>query len=263
VSDPTTQIDERRQNLAAGLMVAMTFCTRLPLGTVAVADAHALSRASWALPIAGAMVGGLGALAYWLALMLHVGSWPAAAVALAVTMLLTGCLHEDGLADTADGFGGGVSRERKLAIMRDSRIGTFGACALLVSFALRWSALASIAVPLQGVLALLAAHVSARALLPAFMRFVGPARTDGLSAQAGRPSVTSAAAAGLIAVVVLAASFGPAGTIVALVLLTIAAVSIGWLSSRQIGGQTGDVLGALEQIGEIVVLLTAAGLQHG
>jgi len=254
--------DERRTSLATDLVVAMTFCTRLPLGSAALGDRHDIARASWALPIAGAVVGILGASAYWIALKLGVALWPASAIALAVTMLVTGCLHEDGLADTIDGFGGGASREHRLAIMRDSRIGAFGTCALIVSFALRWSALASIADPLQGALALVAAHVSARAVLPPFMQVVGPARTDGLSAQAGRPTMLNSIAAGAIAVVALAVSLGPVETLLALLLLTIAGVTIGWLSVRQIGGQTGDVLGALEQIAEILVLLTAASLQH-
>jgi adenosylcobinamide-GDP ribazoletransferase len=237
----------------------MSFCTRIPLGILA-GDKPDLARASWAMPVAGALVGAAGALAYWVAFRLGVPPLAVAALAIAVTLLMTGCLHEDGLADTADGFGGGATRERKLEIMRDSRIGTFGVCALIVSFALRWSALASIAAPLQVAAALIGAHVAARAVLPAFMRLVPTARTDGLAAQAGRPPLESAIVAVVIGIVVLGIALGVVGAVWAIILLALAAAFMAWLATRQIGGQTGDVLGTVEQIGEIIVLLIAAGL---
>jgi adenosylcobinamide-GDP ribazoletransferase len=244
--------------IVCDLAIAISFCTRIPLGTLA-GDSPNLARASWAMPVAGAIVGIAGALTYWIAFRLGLAPLAAAAIALAATLLITGCLHEDGLADTADGFGGGTSRERKLEIMRDSRIGTFGVCALLVSFALRWSALATIVTPLQVAAALIAAHVAARAVLPAFMRFVSPARADGLAAQAGRPPFESVLAAALIGVVVLGITLGPIAMVWAII-LPLGAASMAWLATRQIGGQTGDVLGAVEQIGEIIVLLVAASV---
>ena len=88
---------------------------------------------SWTFPVVGAGVGALGALVYWLADRLGLDPILSAILAVAATLLLTGCLHEDGLADTADGFGASVSRERKLDIMRDSEIGTYGASALILS----------------------------------------------------------------------------------------------------------------------------------
>jgi adenosylcobinamide-GDP ribazoletransferase len=173
---------------------------------------------------------------------------------------MTGCLHEDGLADTADGLGGGRDRARKLEIMRDSRLGTFGACTLMMSLLLRWTALAAMAGPMAVAAALIAAHVAARAALPVFMRFVPPARLDGLSAQAGPPALRSAAVAGLLGVLALVAILGLAATVIGLILATCAGLLVAWLSIRQIGGQTGDVLGALEQIIEIVILLTALAM---
>jgi len=245
--------------IVSDVALALSFCTRISTGALTGDDPN-LARASWAMPIAGAIVGIAGASAYWIAFRLGVPPLPSAAIALAATMLLTGCLHEDGLADTADGFGGGVTRERKLEIMRDSRIGTFGVCALIVSFALRWSALATMAAPLQVAAALIAAHVAARAILPAFMRLVPPARPDGLSAQAGRPPLESAGVAALIGIIVLGIALGPLATLGAIILLALAGAFMAWLATRQIGGQTGDVLGALEQICEIIVLLVAASV---
>ena len=245
--------------IVSDLALAISFCTRIPVGRL-VGDSADLARASWAMPVAGAIVGAAGAVAYWVALRFEVPPLPAAALALAATLLLTGCLHEDGLADTADGFGGGASRARKLEIMRDSRIGTFGVCALIVSFALRWSALVSQSTPLQAGAALIAAHLAARAILPAFMRFVAPARPEGLSAQAGRPPVESAVAAGLIGAIALGIALGPIATLSVIILLALASSFMAWLCIRQIGGQTGDVLGALEQTAEIIVLLVAASV---
>jgi adenosylcobinamide-GDP ribazoletransferase len=255
-----TSPTRRPTDLVSDLATAITFCTRLPLG--ALSGDGDLKRASWALPVAGAIVGVVGALAYWVAFRLGVTPLSAAVIALLATSLLTGCLHEDGLADTADGFGGGASRERKLAIMRDSRIGTFGVCALIASFALRWSTLVTLADPIHVATALIAAHIAARATLPAFMRFVAPARADGLSAQAGQPPLVSVVTAAVLAIVALGVTLPPLPAIVALIGLIIAGVFMAWLSTRQVGGQTGDVLGAVEQIGESVVLLTAATWWH-
>jgi adenosylcobinamide-GDP ribazoletransferase len=249
-------------SLAADLKISILFCTRLPLDANSPQhvpiDGGDVARASWAMPIAGALVGGIGALVYWAAYQFGLPSWPAAALALAATVATTGCLHEDGLADTADGFGGGNDREHKLAVMRDSRLGTYGACALSASFFLRWSALATIADPLSVAMALGAAHASARAALPAFMRFVRSARSDGLSAHAGRPPWQSAAAAGVLGAIALLIGLGPIGAITGLFLLTCASVFMAWLSMKEIGGQTGDVVGAVEQENEILILLAAA-----
>jgi len=173
------------------------------------------------------------------------------------TLVVTGCLHEDGLADLADSFGASA-RERKLEIMRDSKIGTYGVCALFMSLLLRSAALASIADSLLAAPVLVAAHMAARAGMPLFMRLVPPARADGLSVGVGTPPRASATAAVLIGIVALAVGLGPAAGVCAFALIAVAFASLAWLSVRQIGGQTGDVLGALEQIGEIVVLLVAA-----
>src|SRR5204863_1906899 len=105
---------------------------------------------------------------------------------------LTGALHEDGLADTADGFGGGRDRDDKLRIMRDSRQGSFGVVALVLSIALRAAALGTIGEPIHVTLALIAAHAASRGVLPVLMHVLTPARPDGLGASAGRPSRTAA-----------------------------------------------------------------------
>src|SRR5437868_1519353 len=133
------------ETLVADLKAALMFFTRLPIPNGAAMEEGALARATWAAPVAGVVVGLIGALVYWIAWKLNVPPLPSAVLALAATVAVTGALHEDGLADVADGFGGGKTIERKLEIMRDSRIGTYGVCALILSFMLRAGALSAIA----------------------------------------------------------------------------------------------------------------------
>jgi adenosylcobinamide-GDP ribazoletransferase len=205
-------------------------------------------------------VGLAGALVYAFAHALNVPQLAAAVLAVAATVIVTGALHEDGLADVADGFGGGTTRERKLEIMRDSRIGTYGVCALILSFLLRVAILASFgnAGLVAGVL--VTAHAAARAPIPAFMSLVPPARLDGMSADAGRSPQSSAAVAALLGFLALVFGLGFGAGVIAAILLCAAFAFMAWLCNRQIGGQTGDVLGALEQIGEIVVMLVATAM---
>src|SRR5258708_7470910 len=184
---------------AAELNIWVIFLTRMPLAAPTAILKGDVSRALWAAPAVGSAVGAVGAAVYWLVHLLHVPDLPAAALAIAATVAATGALHEDGLADVADGFGGGATRERKLEIMRDSRIGTYGVCALVLSFMLRVGVLASLGRPALMATALIAAHAMARAPMPAFMRLVPPARADGMSAQAGGPPRATAIAAGTLA----------------------------------------------------------------
>jgi adenosylcobinamide-GDP ribazoletransferase len=244
-------------NLAADLKIAVLFSTRLPLAHASRVEGVDIARASWAMPIAGALVGAVGAAVYWLAYKLGLAPLICATLTIAATLGVTGCLHEDGLADTADGFGGGATRERKLDIMRDSRTGTYGACALVLSILLRVGSLAILAEPALVAPALIAAHVAARATLPIFMRSAPPARADGLSVDAGRPTLANAVTAGLIGVATLALALSLTSALVGLIVLAVALACMARFSMRQIGGQTGDVAGALEQVGESLVLLVA------
>lgn len=237
------------------LQASLRFMTRLRYGSPAAQSG--LAPAVWAFPVAGVVVGFIGAVVYWLAHRIGLPSWPAAVLALAATMAVTGCLHEDGLADTVDGFGGGASREGKLDIMRDSRIGAYGVCALAVSVLLRASALSSLAQPALVLPALIAAHAAARAAMPVLMHFVPPARSDGLSAAVGRPAGERTALAAVLGIVIVTFCLGPRAGLEAIVLVAIAATLLARLSRSQIEGQTGDVLGALEQVSEIIVLLVA------
>ncbi len=238
--------------LAAGLL------TRLPLGRDT--EPGALARAGRAMPLVGVLVGLLCGLAYWLALGLGLTTPLAAAAALAAGVLVTGALHEDGLADVADGFGGGATRERKLEIMHLSNVGTYGVLALAFSLALRAGSLSAIGQAGAVALALVAAHALARAAPPLLMSLLPLAREDGLAADVGRVEPAHAwTAAGLGAAIALAAlGLGPG--LLAILTAALALALVAALAKAQIGGYTGDVLGAAEQAAEAAVLLSLAAL---
>lgn len=241
------------------IALCIGFFTRIRVTLPDTLPPDALARSVWAFPVAGAAIGALAALVMVVALKLGIDTGAAAMIALAATMLLTGALHEDGLADTADGFGGGGDGPGKLAIMRDSRIGSYGVLALIVSVVLRALCLAAIARHGEGAICagLVAAHAAARGGLPTLMAWLPRARSDGAAAMAGRPTTPDAAKAALLGAGALLLFLGPPGGILALLLTAGAVYSVGQLASRQIGGYTGDVLGALEQVIEIVILLVA------
>jgi len=231
---------------------ATSFLTRVPMPQIG--GAAGFPRAMRVFPLVGAAIGlGLGCL---LLIVLKLGVPPlaAAALTLGAGALLTGALHEDGLADVADGFGGGRDIAAKLAIMRDSRLGTFGTLALLVSFSARFTALADLP-SAHVVAALVSSHALARAVIPALAMALPPARPDGLAAGAGRPDPPVVGTALALAVVIALVCLPWGTAALALLLAVLAGVSAGWLAQRQIGGVTGDVFGAAEQVGETVLLV--------
>lgn len=244
--------------LSTELRTGLAFLTRLPLVPAVAASGTDISRASWTFPVIGTGIGALGAIVYAIGHGFSLPPLVCATLAVMSTLVLTGALHEDGLADTADGFGGGTTQERKLEIMRDSRIGTYGASALILSMVLRVGAIASLGEPALAAAALIAANAGARAALPVFMRGVERARPDGLAAEAGAPPQSSAGIALLIGLAIVWLCLGFGAMLLALVLGGALLFAMAWLSTNQVGGQTGDVLGAVEQACEILILLVAA-----
>ena len=253
---PSTLLESLR-NWTDDLGLAGSLLTRIPLPQPAAVTPDGMARAQRAFPLIGAIVGLAIGIFDRCLLAIGIPELAAAALALGAGALLTGALHEDGLADVADGFGGGRDREKKLAIMRDSRIGSYGVLALLVSFVAKCSALASL--PLVEIIpALVVAHALARAAIPVVTINMPFARDDGLGKSAGRPDIASAIIAVVIGVVIalLCLPFGMA--VFAVIVAAVAAAVIAVLAWRQIGGVTGDVFGAIEQATETAVLLLLA-----
>jgi adenosylcobinamide-GDP ribazoletransferase len=215
------------------------------------------ARAHRAFPVVGALIGAAVGLVYLALHAVGVPSLAAAALALGASALVTGALHEDGLADMADGFGGGRDKAGKLEIMRDSRLGTYGALILLVSFVAKVSALAVL--PAKSVLpALIAGHALSRGILPVMAMRMPYARADGLAAAAGKPDAATAAIAITFALLIVFLVLPWAEAFGAALVAAAAAICVAMLANRQIGGQTGDVLGGAEQVAETAILLLLA-----
>jgi len=234
------------------ILVAFALLTRLPVPVDHVRAGQRGAAAAWAYPLVGltlgAAAGALAALALWL----DVPRGMAAGLALAVLAISTGAMHEDALADFADSLGG-KDREHRLAIMKDSHVGAFGALALMLGVLIRWSGIA----PLSGwslICDLALVGAVSRAAMVLAMVALPNARTNGLSSATGRPSrntVYLALAIGLASSVVF---IGWAG--LWLFGISLAAMQpILWLAHRTLGGQTGDVLGSAQQFAEIAALM--------
>jgi len=246
-----------KQGWYSDLKICFCVLTRIPVYIGISPEDFSISKASRFFPIIGAVIGLSASLVLWIGSWFDFSSNLLALFALLTLTLITGALHEDGLADTCDGLGGGITRDQKLRIMRDSQIGTYGVMALLFSFGLRWAAYAEITG--QGVGHILAALISAaagsRAALPVIMYLIPVAREDGLSVSAGKPSVDRAITALLIGVGFLLFILGFRISIIALGMSIFAAGLFVYFVATRIGGQTGDVLGAAQQIIEITILL--------
>ncbi|HSI42046.1 MAG TPA: adenosylcobinamide-GDP ribazoletransferase [Xanthobacteraceae bacterium] len=246
------------------LPAALRFLTRLPVPVLSFEHEPEgppdINRLAPALPVVGLLVGLCGALAFLAAMALGLGSFIAATLAFGITAAITGAFHEDGLADTADGLGG-MDRARRLAIMRDSRIGTFGAIALILAFALRIGAVEGLSQ--TGLLAassgLVAAAVAARMGGLWLLYALPPARADGLAEAAGRPDIAAVRTAFLVCAVIAAALVAPTLGLTPLAGAAAAgaasAFGVQRLAERVFGGQTGDLAGTATQAVEIAFLL--------
>lgn len=263
MSDATKQ--HRPQPLAE-FMAATIFLTRLPLRWNGDWPDDLNRRAlSW-FPIVGCLIGVAGGLLYWALTFAGLAPLLAAIVTVAALTWLTGALHEDGLADVADGFGGGRDKEAKLSIMKDSRVGTYGSMALILVVLARVGVLATLADPRTVALALIGAHAFSRGLLPLVKLALPDARLKGVSADQGRPDSARALVALLIGFTLAATALNKLHLASGMISLSVMALSaaavwgVARLSKRQIGGVTGDVLGAGQQMAEIGFLLALAAV---
>lgn len=234
------------------MLVAGSLLSRLPLPQLHQDAYERSARAVWAYSVTGAVLGLIAGGVGFALMGLGLPAGLAAGVALAVLMLSTGGMHEDGLADTADGFWGGFDPTRRLAIMKDSHLGTYGLLALIMVTGLRWIGYTFL-LPL-GVLPVVAVAVLSRGVMPCLMVALPHARDTGLSHSVGRPGEVSVITGLGLALVLSGVSLGGIAILCLLVALLTAA-AMGLLARAKIGGQTGDVLGAVQQLSEVAVLM--------
>ena len=235
--------------------VAIMFLTRLPVRGPQIALAEAVA----AFPLVGILVGATGGGAFWLATLAGLPPMAGALIALAATAILTGALHEDGLADTADGLAGHTP-EDSIRIMRDSRIGGYGVLAMIFSVGLRATAIAAIGNPLAVVTAMIAIGAMSRVAMPAVMLTLPRASATGLAAAAGRPAAGDTAFGIGFSVLLALGLLGPVGALAAICAATTTTAILAALARRRLGGYTGDILGAVQQLAEIAALLTLVAI---
>jgi adenosylcobinamide-GDP ribazoletransferase len=240
--------------------VAFTFLTRIPLHHKPEVALHRVAR--W-FPLVGAVVGGLSGASYWLAAQ-RMPTTPAAALALLVSVLVTGGFHQDGLADIFDGLVGGWTPEDRLRILKDSRHGTYGVLAIVLQVTLQISCISSLT-PAMGCVAIITAHTLAR-VVPVLLMFTPAAPGQaGMGAAYSREIRTrDLAVAATIALCVLMPLLRLSVIALAAMLVVPNAVFYRFVRNK-IGGIVGDALGAAEQISESAILLAfviAAGAGH-
>jgi adenosylcobinamide-GDP ribazoletransferase len=246
-----------RRELAA-FFAALGYFTRLPVPAWVGYSADGLARAARYLPAIGLIVGGAGALVFWLAM--HVWAQPVAvALAMVATIALTGAFHEDGLSDTADGLGGGWDKAKILAIMKDSRVGSYGVIAIVLALLGKFALLATLPAG-QVVAALIAGHAVSRFCAVSLMATMDYARDDETSK--ARPLAARLGTGALLFALVFAGLplllLSPEQVVTAVALAALATLWLAAKCRRWLGGYTGDCLGAVQQVAEIAFYLGLA-----
>jgi adenosylcobinamide-GDP ribazoletransferase len=237
------------------VLLAFVLLSRLPLPQLPDAAFAKAPRAVWAYPLVGVVLSACAVAIGWVAMAAGASAMIASGVVIALLILLSGAMHEDGLADTADGFWGGHDAARRLEIMKDSQIGTYGVLALGISTGLRWTAIAAL-LP-TAPLAVIASASLSRGVMPVVMTVLPLARSEGLSHSVGRPSLALAGlsvAFGVMLCILLTGAIALGLGLLAL-LVTSGIIAI---ARRKIGGQTGDVLGATQQLADVAMLVLLA-----
>ena len=243
----------------SGLAIAVGFYTRLPVRAAAARSEDLAAAAPW-FPVVGAGIG-MAVAGVYVALAEVLPPVLAATVAAGAGALLTGAFHEDGLADVADAFGGGWTVERRLEILDDPRLGTFGVVAVTVAMLARVTSVAALDVP--GALALLpAAHALSRAPAVVLMRRGRSARSTGLAATLAHGIGAAGEGAAVAVAIVIGATLIGVWTIPAVALVAGVSAAMAVLAHCKIGGTNGDVLGATQQLGELAVLLLGVAVVH-
>nr|WP_174826025.1 adenosylcobinamide-GDP ribazoletransferase [Ruegeria arenilitoris] len=234
--------------------LSLVLLTRLPVPRLPERVFARQADSAWAFPVVGLVVGLLACAVGWVSMALGLPAMVAAVLVTATLVISTGAMHEDGLADTADGLWGGFTRERRLEIMKDSHIGAYGVLTLIFTQLMRVALIAAL-LTAGAFGGFLAACIVSRAFMPVVMNTLPNARNSGLSHSVGGPRFGTVATGFALALACAALLMGGAATLPVLIAALVVAV-LAKIAKTKIGGQTGDILGATQQLAELAFLAT-------
>ena len=243
---------------AHDLWAAISLLTRISVPVDHSRAGIRAKNATWAYPIVGALIGTLSGIIFLSLNSLGLSPGFCAAITLLLLIAITGGMHEDGLADCADGFWGGQNSVRRLEIMKDSSIGVYGACTLILFLIAQWS-LFELLISQNPIWTLAGIGAISRLPMVIAMRFVPNARNNGLSATVGKPQLISIHIAIITTFIIALICFGISGFLIILIGLLFA-LPVFVVAKAKIGGQTGDVLGASQKFAEMATLAAALAL---
>ncbi len=245
--------------IVSDLLEALMLLTRLPLPQRSENRPMRGGAAAWAYPLVGAVVGLLAGTVAWALVSIGISNGMAATGALIISVVLTGAMHEDGLADTLDGLWGGWEKQRRLDIMKDSTIGTYGVVGLVIALLIRWEGYLIFLDSGSLIAPLMAIGLLSRVPMVLMMAYLPNARGAGLSSATGKVGQKTATTSIIVAVIGSFLIFG-FSTLFAILAIAAVATGLALIAMRKIGGQTGDILGASQQISEIAALAVLTSL---
>ena len=243
--------------------LASSFLTRLPVADID-GELPPLNRCFWAFPVLGMVI---GSVVYAIFSGLSIIGFPAliaSFVAIGAGVLLTGGLHEDGCADMFDGLGGGHDRHAKLAIMKDSHLGSYAVIGLIIVIAIKAVSLGSLTPTIPDFISVMVLAGASRFFMVSALSLMPPAREDGLGHQFAS-KINGQRVNQLLPpllIILTVSFFAPSYVLAVIFMMGMIAMAVGWLAYRQIGGQTGDICGAIQLISEtagLAVLVVLAG----
>ena len=241
-------------------LLAVSFLTRISIPSALKFKSELMS-AAWSFSLIGALLGFFCGSIAWVLIYLNLPTVIVAFLTTASMVLLTGGLHEDGLADMTDGFGGGKSADEKITIMRDSQIGTYGTLSLIFMLGLKITAIDTIlnkdAILVCIISLVISGALSRLSMVPVAFWFENASKT-GLGQFAGKPTLNSIVTPLVIITLISLLLMPILKLIIIIILCVLTAIVIGKLSKQQIGGYTGDILGATQVVSEVVILIYLA-----
>ncbi|UTW55936.1 adenosylcobinamide-GDP ribazoletransferase [Kordiimonas sp. SCSIO 12610] len=246
------------------IAAAMMLLTRIPVPWRKISERPPnLSRSTWAYPIVGLIIALIGASVYAVISQLNLSPLLAALIAILAMVFTTGAFHEDGLADMADGIGGGMTKDRKLEIMRDSRVGTYGAVALILSILIRAEILADLSY-IVAIVALVVAAPLSRSMIVLALFFLPPAREKGLGTVAGEPPQAAMIASLILGCfpLILLGMWLPVSIVLVLTASFLGLIIVSRIAMKAVDGYTGDILGSIQQVSEATIMIAILIAYH-